>query len=77
MKSLIKSIKGLPLIVKLILALPGLDIFWNVYRTMRSLAKDNLIGVILGILLIFVGWSFLWVIDLITILLKGDVLWIN
>ena len=77
MKSLIKSFDSLPWIVKLILALPALDIVWNIYRLIRSLVKENLLGIIIAIILIIPGAAFMWVVDLISIALFKRVLWIN
>ena len=77
MKSFIKAMNDLPKIVKIILALPGIDLIWNIYRTCKSLQKGNLLGVILGVLLIVVGWSFMWVVDIITIILNDKVLWLD
>ncbi len=65
MKGYVKAINGLPLILKLILALPGIDgIIYGIYR----IAKGRLIA---GIIWIFVGATILWVVDIITILLSG------
>ena len=77
MKGLIKSFDNLPKLVKLILALPVLDIVWAIYRLCRSIDKGNLIGIILGIVLIVVCPVILWVVDIITILLTDKVLWID
>lgn len=77
MKDIIKTVEGLPLIVKLILALPCLDVVWAVVRVIRSLAKNNLVGTIIAILLIVVGLPFVWLFDIICILLKGNIWWID
>lgn len=77
MKDLLKWFEGLPKILKLIFALPGLDILWVVYRLCKSLNKGNNLGVILGVLLIIVGIPWLWLIDLVFILLDKPVLWLD
>ena len=77
MRDLIKAIDNLPLFVKVILAIPALDIVWWIYRLCRSLEKNNLVGVIVAVVLLCVGIPFMWLIDLITILVKGTVLWID
>ncbi len=77
MDSLIKAIDNLPKIVKLILCIPAIAIVWMIYRVCRSLQKQNWIGVILAVVLIFVGIPFMWLIDLVCILLKGNVWWID
>lgn len=77
MKSFIKAMNDLPKILKLILALPGIDLIWNIYRACKSLQKGNLIHIIIGIIIIIVGWAFMWIIDLVTILLSDKVVWID
>lgn len=77
MDSLIKWIDDLPKIVKIILALPFLDVIWTIYRLCKSLAKNNMIGVVLAIVLLFVGIPFLWLVDIITIVMNDKVLWID
>ncbi|MBQ3176261.1 MAG: hypothetical protein IJB52_00410 [Clostridia bacterium] len=71
MKELIKAIDELPLLVKVILAIPALDIVWGIYRICRSLDKNNAVGIVISILLLFV--PFMWLIDIILILMKGTV----
>lgn len=67
MKQYVKFIDGLPWIVRLILALPGLDgIFYGIYR----IAKGR---IIVGLLWIFPGIAILWIIDLVTVILNGKV----
>lgn len=62
-------------LVKVILALPILDIIWVIYRIAKSAKKNHMLGVVLGIVLIIVGILFLWLIDIITIVLNDKVLW--
>ncbi len=71
MKELIKAIDSLPLLVKVILAIPALDIVWGIYRICRSVDKSNVVGIVVSILLLFV--PFMWIIDIIVILMKGTV----
>ncbi|MDD4184041.1 MAG: hypothetical protein WC251_03995 [Candidatus Izemoplasmatales bacterium] len=67
MKEYVKFIDGLPLILKVILALPGLDgIFYGIYRICKG-------RIIIGILWIVLGIAILWIIDIITIILNGKV----
>lgn len=77
MDSLINSIDNLPKIVKLILCIPAIAIVWMIYRVCRSFIKKNWVGVILGLVLIIVGIPFMWLIDLLCILFKGSVWWID
>jgi hypothetical protein len=64
-------------LVKLILALPVLDIVWGIYRIAKALKAKNTLLVILGILMIIPGAAFIWVLDILCILLTGKILWID
>ncbi|MDE6656365.1 MAG: hypothetical protein K2J85_05160 [Anaeroplasmataceae bacterium] len=77
MKNLIKAFDDLPLIVKVILCIPMLDIVWSIYKIARSADKGNVLGIILGILTIIPGAFFIWVIDLVTVLLNNKVWWLD
>ena len=73
MKDLIKTIEGLPKIVKIILAIPALDVVWAVYRIIKGIAYKNYVTLIAGILWIFPGIFLGWILDIVAILLKGNV----
>lgn len=77
MKSFIVAMEKLPLLVKVLLAIPMLDIVWVVYRIVRSVDKKSTFGILLGVLLVIIGIPFLWLIDIITILVTGNVWWID
>lgn len=77
MKDLIKTFDSLPLIVKVILAIPALDIIWWIYRICRSLDKNNIVGVVIAVVLLCVGIPFMWLVDILCILVKGNVFWID
>jgi hypothetical protein len=67
MNEYVKMIDGLPLILKIILALPGIDgIAYGLYR----IAKGRLI---VGILWIVLGFTIFWIIDIVTIVMHGKV----
>jgi len=67
MKEIVTFFDGLPLILKLFFALPGIDgIAYGIYR----IAKGNLI---LGLIWIVLGFFLLWVIDIYSILRYGKV----
>ena len=71
MKKFVKSMNNLPLLLKLILALPALDIVWSVARVCNGLAKKDLVWTIIGILTIVPGAVFMWLVDIVLILLRG------
>ena len=75
LNELIRSFDNLPKIVKLILAIPALDIIWVIYRILKSVRDNNMPGIILGVVLLFVGVPFLWLIDIICIIMKDTVWW--
>ncbi|MBU1144470.1 MAG: hypothetical protein KJ971_01260 [Firmicutes bacterium] len=67
MKSYIKLIDDLPLVLKVVLALPGIDnIVYGIYR----IAKGQLI---IGILWIIFGGFILCIIDIYTLLTQGKI----
>ncbi len=77
MKDLVKALEGLPYIVRVLLT-----IFWGIYgnlmRLFRSLAKNNLVGIILAIILLICGgFIILWIWDVIRVILGKQVWWID
>ena len=77
MKSFIKAMDNLPQILKLILCIPALDIVWCIYRLCRSLNRKNLIGIVLAVLTIIPGATFVWIVDLVSMLFGNRILWID
>ncbi len=77
MKNFVKALEDLPRIVKFILVLIG-DIFANIYRLCKSITKGNILGIILAIILLVTGgFVILWIIDLVTIIINGNIWWID
>lgn len=77
MKNFVDAMEKLPLWLKIVLALPALDIVWVIYRLAKSIDKNNTVGIVLAIVLIIIGIPFLWLIDIITLLISNYVLWID
>ncbi len=71
-KKLIDSIDSLPRIVKIILAIPALDLVWTLYRLLRSIVAGNVVGIVIAAI-IFLCAPFFWVIDLLCIVFKGRI----
>lgn len=71
MKNLIKQVNNLPLIVKLLLCIPAIEIFYGICRVVNGIAKDDVLWIVLAILTIIPGAVFMWVIDLVWVLTKG------
>lgn len=73
LKKLIQLIDDLPMVAKLVLCIPILDIVWSVYRLSRSIVANNVLGIVVGILLIVPGATFVWLIDLVCLLINGKI----
>ena len=71
MKELIKALESLPLLIKVILAIPALDIVWGIYRICCAVDEKDTAALIVAIILLFVPIT--WIIDIVMILLKGNV----
>ena len=77
MKSLVKTLEGLPWLIRVLLTL-FLGIYSNLLRLFRSLAANNIIGIVLALVLLCTGGFFiLWIIDLIMVLLGKNIWWID
>lgn len=77
MNNLVKTLENLPYIVRILLT-----VFWGIYgnlmRLFRSLAKNNLVGIILAVvLLICGGFVVLWIWDVIRVIMGKQVWWID
>ena len=71
MKNLVKSFDELPMIAKLILCLPILNLAYAIYRICKGASENKPLVLIAGIIWIFVGTTILWIVDLIcTIIYK-------
>ena len=70
MDKFIKSMDEMPLWAKILLALPVVDIVWNVYRLCKSIKNQSTPGIIVAVLL-------LWLVDIITIAVQGKILWFD
>lgn len=77
MKNFVKAMNNLPLLVKILLALPALDIVWNITRLMRSIIKNNVLGIVLAVILLLPGVAFMWLIDIITLCFSQKIWWFD
>ncbi|MBR4895710.1 MAG: hypothetical protein K6G29_12235 [Clostridiales bacterium] len=71
MKDFLKSLDSLPILVKVILAIPALDIVWGIYRIVSAIDAKNTVALVVSIILLFV--PIMWIIDIVMILLQGRV----
>jgi hypothetical protein len=63
--------------VKMILCIPFVDIFWVIYRLLKSIADEDVVGIIIAILVLVFGIWFLWIVDMLSVAFKGHILWFN
>jgi hypothetical protein len=77
MKKLVKTLEGLPWIIRVILTIVW-GVYGNLLRLFRSLAAKNTVGVILAVLLLICGgFAILWIIDIIMVIFGKRVWWID
>ncbi len=79
MQDLINKVNGLPLIVKLLLCIPVVEIFYGICRVLNQLTKPNIdaISLVLAILTIIPGAAFMWLVDLIWVLVYNRAFLLN
>ena len=71
MKDFISQVNGLLLILKIILCIPVLEIFYGICRVINGAAKNDVLWILLGVLTIIPGAFFMWVLDLVWVIVKG------
>lgn len=72
---MIKWFESAPVWLKVIFALPGLDIIWAIFRIVKGAVKGKIGLVVVGILWLILGWAILWIIDIVTILINKHPIW--
>ena len=77
MKGFVNAMDNLPLWAKVLLAIPMLDIVWVVCRLAKSIEANNVLGIILAVVLIVIGIPFLWLVDIISLIVANKVLWLD
>ncbi len=68
----IKAFDELPFLVKVLFALPFLNILWAIYRIVKGVCTENYVMLIVGLVWIFAGTSICWILDLVFLLLGKD-----
>ncbi|MGN0806956.1 MAG: hypothetical protein ACI4MN_00730 [Candidatus Coproplasma sp.] len=71
MKDFIKQVNGLSLVIKLLLCIPAVEIFYGVCRVINGVIKKDALWIVLAILTIVPGACFMWILDLVWVLTKG------
>ena len=75
MNDFIKAMEKLPFIVKLILCIPVLDIIWSIWKLCKGIMSGDVLKIILGILTIIPGAAFIWILDIIWMLIYKRPFW--
>lgn len=65
--SFVKWMDKAPLWLKVVFALPVLNVVWGVYRLVKGACTDKLSVLLGGILWIVAGWAILWIVDIVCI----------
>ncbi len=70
MKEFRKALTELPWIVKLLLV-----VFYDLYGALKRISKGDVKGIVVGVLMLVTGniFGIMWIIDLVTIILKKEV----
>ena len=77
MKDVVKTLEGLPWIVRVLLTLLW-GAYGNILRLLRSIAANNVVGIILALILLLCGGFFiLWIVDLVMVILNKKIWWID
>lgn len=71
MKELLQQVNDLPLIIKVILCIPAIEIFYGICRIVNGVVKNDVVWIVLAILTVFPGAFFMWILDLVWVLTKG------
>ena len=75
MKGIVKSLEGLPMIVRVLLVLLW-GAYGNLLRLFKSLAAKNVLATVLSVILLLCGgFVILWIIDLVCVLTNKPIWW--
>ena len=70
MQDFLKTVDGLPTLVKIILCIPVVNIFYSICRIIQGVVKNDALWIVLGIISIPLC-EIWWIADLIWVILKG------
>ncbi len=71
MNELLNAVEDLPLLVKVILCIPCIELFYGVCRVITGIVRNDTVWIVLAVLTIFPGVFFMWILDLVWVLTKG------
>lgn len=69
----VKWMEGQSKIVKILLALPFLDLTWAIYRLVKAILAKDTMSIVVAIIIIVLAPYFWWIIDLVFIIMKDNV----
>lgn len=67
---MVKWFEKAPVWLKVVFALPVLDIIWGIFRIVKGVTKSKPILIVIGIIWVILGGPIFWLIDIISILIK-------
>lgn len=67
--------EGLPLVLKIVFALPFLDLVWGVYRLFKGMQSGDPVRIVVAILMIIPGSFLIWILDIVWIAMTGNGFW--
>ena len=66
------------LIVKILFAIPVLDIMWNLYRFFKSYEKNNVLGMVISAAVtLFFSWNVIAIFDIVMLAVQGKIWWMD
>lgn len=71
MNDLVKTVNNFPLLIKLLLCIPAVEIVYGVLRIINEASKKNWVMLVVAILTVFPGAAFMWLVDVVCVLLYG------
>lgn len=75
MHNFLVAMDNLPRGWKLVLCLPAIDLIWAVWRIGKAIEHGSVLELILGIVWILLGSTFLWILDIVFIILNNYPFW--
>ncbi len=75
MSNFVKSINGLSKVWKLVLCIPGINLIWGIWRICVAVKNNSAIQLVLAIVMLFVGTTVLWILDIVFIILGNYPFW--
>lgn len=75
--ALVNWFQKLPKWVKIILALPVINLVWGIYRIVASAVKGHWLFFVLALLMFFIGIAIWWIVDIIWIIIFDRICWFD